>query len=75
MANQAYVNLNNGDLFLNALNWMADEENLVSIPPKDNQPKTVDLLPGQYQLVFFGTVLLMPLALLLGAGLVWWRRR
>ncbi|MNS39650.1 ABC-type uncharacterized transport system [compost metagenome] len=75
MANQAYVNLNNGDLFLNALNWMADEENLVSIPPKDNQPKTVDLLPNQYQLVFFGTVLLMPLALLLGAGLVWWRRR
>lgn len=75
MANQAYVNLNNGDLFLNALNWMADEESLVSIPPKDNQPKTVDLLPGQYQLVFFGTVLLMPLALLLGAGLVWWRRR
>jgi ABC-type uncharacterized transport system involved in gliding motility auxiliary subunit len=75
MSNAAYVNLNNGDLFLNALNWMADEQSLVSIPPKDNQPKTVDLLPGQYQMVFFGCVLLMPLLLLIGAGVVWWRRR
>lgn len=75
MSNQAYVNLNNGDLFLNALNWMADEQSLVSIPPKDNQPKTVDLLPGQYQMIFFGTVALMPLLLLLAGGLVWWRRR
>jgi ABC-type uncharacterized transport system involved in gliding motility auxiliary subunit len=54
---------------------MADEQSLVSIPPKDNQPKTVDLLPNQYQMVFFGTVVLMPLLLLLGAGVVWWRRR
>jgi ABC-type uncharacterized transport system involved in gliding motility auxiliary subunit len=75
MSNGAYVNFNNGDLFLNALNWMADQENLVSIPPKDNQPKTVDLLPWQYNGIFFGAVVFMPLALLLMAGLVWWRRR
>lgn len=75
MANANYVNLNNGDLFLNALNWMADEENLVAIPPKDNQPKTVDLLPWQYQGVFFGTVVLLPLSLLFAAGFMWWKRR
>lgn len=75
IANANYVNLNNGDLFLNALNWMADEENLIAIPPKDNQPKTVDLLPWQYQGVFFGCVVLLPLSLLLAAGFVWWKRR
>jgi ABC-type uncharacterized transport system involved in gliding motility auxiliary subunit len=74
-ANANYVNLNNGDLFLNSLNWMADEASLVAIPPKDNQPKTVDLLPWQYQGVFYGTVLLLPLSLLLMAGFVWWKRR
>jgi ABC-type uncharacterized transport system involved in gliding motility auxiliary subunit len=74
-SNQAYQNFNNGDLFLNAVNWMADEENLVSIPPKDNAPKSVNLLPEQYTTIFYGTVLGIPLALLLCAAGVWWRRR
>ena len=73
--NSAYPNFNNGDLFLNAINWMADEESLVSIPPKDNAPKSVNLLPNQYTSIFYGTVLGIPLALLLVAGGVWWKRR
>lgn len=74
-ANAAYPQLNNGDLFLNALNWMADEESLVSIPPKEAANKQLNLVPAQYYTIFFGTVLGFPLALLFAAGLVWWRRR
>jgi ABC-type uncharacterized transport system involved in gliding motility auxiliary subunit len=74
-ANQAFPQLNNGDLFLNTLNWMADEESLVSIPPKEASNKQVNLVPAQYYTIFFGTVLGFPLLLLFGAGWVWWRRR
>ncbi|HEY9722847.1 MAG TPA: GldG family protein [Oscillatoriaceae cyanobacterium] len=75
LANLNYMNYNNGDLFLNALNWMGDNQDLVSIPPKDNAPKTVDLMPWQFTGIFYGTVLAYPLLLLLFGGLVWWRRR
>lgn len=73
--NEHYVRYNDGDLFLNGLNYLADQENLVSIPPKDSTPKNVDLLPEQANGIFFGTVLGIPLALLLLGGFVWWRRR
>lgn len=73
--NRVFANFNNGDLALNAVNWMADEASLVSIPPKDNQPHSVELLPYQYNAIFFATTLGIPLLLLLAAGLVWWRRR
>lgn len=73
--NEHYVRYNDGDLFLNGLNYLADQENLVSIPPKDSTPKNVDLMPDQYNGIFFGTVVGIPLALLLIGGFVWWRRR
>ncbi|MFP5502831.1 MAG: GldG family protein [Candidatus Sericytochromatia bacterium] len=75
LANESYIQLNNGDLFLNSLNWMADEKSLIAIPPKDNQPKTISLMNEQYTGIFFGTVVLMPLTLLGMALFVWWRRR
>ncbi|MEB3197198.1 MAG: GldG family protein [Candidatus Sericytochromatia bacterium] len=74
-ANAAFGQLNNGDLFMNALNWLTGEDSLVSIPPKDASNKQVNLVPNQYYAIFFGTVLGFPLALLLTAALVWWRRR
>lgn len=74
-ANSGFPQLNNGDLFLNSLNWMADEASLVSIPPKEAANKQLTLVPAQYYTIFFGTVLGFPLALLFAAGLVWWRRR
>lgn len=75
ISNAHFAQLNNGDLFLNSLNWMADEESLVSIPPKEAANKQLNLVPGQYYAIFFGTVLGFPLLLLFTAGAVWWRRR
>lgn len=73
--NRVFANFNNGDLAQNAVNWMADENSLVAIPPKDNAPRSVELLPYQYNAIFFATTLGIPLLLLFGAGFVWWRRR
>ncbi len=65
----------NGDFFLAGMNWLAEEEALISIPPKSNETRTVELVGRQNQLLGLGTVAFPPLALLLIGGIVWWRRR
>lgn len=74
-SNAAFANLNNGDLFMNATNWMTGEDSLVSIPPKEATNKQLSLTPAQYIAVFYGAVFGFPLALLILAGFMWWRRR
>lgn len=75
LSNQCFSDLNNGDLFLNSLNWMADEESLVSIPPKDMSSKNINFTPWQFQMIMLSSVLVFPLFLLSLAGYVWYRRR
>ncbi len=65
----------NVDLFLNAINWLAEEEALISIRPTPPDQRFVTMTGNQLQLVFVLAVLMLP-GLVLVAGLsVWWRRR
>ena len=75
-ASNKYVEgLGNGVLFLNAVNWLAEEEEMIAIGPKSMQPRQVFLSGVQSSLIFFIGVILVPLALL-GIGVaVWWQRR
>jgi ABC-type uncharacterized transport system involved in gliding motility auxiliary subunit len=74
-ANQ-YFNLSgNGNLFLNALNWLTEESDLISILPKTSSPRTLQLTPSQGRLIFFFSVLILPLAVLVLGVSVWLRRR
>jgi ABC-type uncharacterized transport system involved in gliding motility auxiliary subunit len=75
VTNQEFSQISNGDLFLAGMNWAAGEESLVSIPPKDPSNKQLNLQPAQFYGIFFAAVFGFPLALLLAAGFVWWRRR
>jgi len=75
-ASDEYVgSLGNGVLFLNAINWLAEEESLIAIGPKGTQPRSVFLTQVQANLLFFVSVLLVPLALLAMGIIVWWQRR
>lgn len=66
----------NGDLMRNSLNWLAEEESLIAIGPRPPDVRTLQpLTPGQQNLIFYGTVIFLPLAALLMGGLVWWGRR
>jgi ABC-type uncharacterized transport system involved in gliding motility auxiliary subunit len=74
-ANQ-YFNLSgNGNLFLNAVNWLTEETDLISILPKTSSPRTLQLTPSQGRLIFFFSVLILPLAVLVLGVSVWLRRR
>jgi ABC-type uncharacterized transport system involved in gliding motility auxiliary subunit len=75
-ASNAYFSTSgNGDLFLNAVNWLAQEEDLISIRPKDMQDRRVTLTPRQSRTIFAISVIFMPLAALILGTVVWIRRR
>lgn len=67
--------LSNGDLFLKSLNWLAEEDALVSIPAKDTAPRTIEMMGNQINAVFWTTVAGMPALLVFIGGMIWWRRR
>jgi ABC-type uncharacterized transport system involved in gliding motility auxiliary subunit len=66
----------NGDLFLNAVNWLGDDQpSALSLRPKQQVERRLDLKTGTFRLLAVVVVLLLPLAALVGAGVMWWRRR
>jgi ABC-type uncharacterized transport system involved in gliding motility auxiliary subunit len=73
-ANQ-FLNLQgNRDFFLNAVSWLAEQEDLISIRPRDTRQTPVVLTSQQAQAVFLVPVVLVP-GLLLVAGIVTFVRR
>jgi ABC-type uncharacterized transport system involved in gliding motility auxiliary subunit len=72
----AYLGIEgNGDLFMNAVNWLAQQENLIAIRPKDPEDRRITLTGDQHTRIFWLTVFIIP-GLILFAGIqTWWRRR
>ncbi len=67
--------LGNSTLFLNSINFLAEQEDLIDITPRNYEQATVELTNGQMKATFFISAILFPLlALVLGLYL-WWRRR
>ncbi|MFQ6057701.1 MAG: GldG family protein [Anaerolineae bacterium] len=75
-ASNAFIGaLGNGDLFLNAVNWLAEEEELISIRPKPPEVRMVSLTGQRANLIFFLSVIIVPLAVLSVGAVMWWSRR
>jgi len=71
-----YYNLSgNGNFFLNTVNWLTEEPDLISIQPKTSSPRTIQLSPAQGRLIFFVSVIILPLVILVLGMSVWARRR
>ena len=65
----------NKDLFLNSVNWLAQQENLISIRPRDPESRGVTLTAERAQIIFWLSILIIP-GLILALGVqTWWRRR
>lgn len=65
----------NGNLFLNTVNWLTEEADLISIQPRTAAPRTIHLTPSQGRLIFYTSVVFLPLAVLILGLSVWLRRR
>ncbi|HVD00191.1 MAG TPA: GldG family protein [Candidatus Dormibacteraeota bacterium] len=65
----------NVQLLTGSLDYLTDQEQLISIPPKPSTAKTLSLTQEQQNLNLWLTLLLMPLLVALGGIAVWWRRR
>ena len=65
-----------GDFFLNAVNWLTLEEDLIAIRPVDPSERSLRLMtPREKAFVQLTSIFLIPLIIfLIGVG-VWWRRR
>lgn len=65
----------NRDLYMNILNWLSSDEDLISIRPKDPEDRRLNMNPRQATMVFYGSVVVIPLAIIIAGVGVWWRRR
>jgi ABC-type uncharacterized transport system involved in gliding motility auxiliary subunit len=65
----------NQDLFMNAVNWLAEDEALISIRPKQPTNRQLFLTPMQYSITVLTTLVLIPLIMLSTGIVVWWKRR
>ena len=65
----------NQDLFLNSVNWLAGEVDLISIRPRATRASRIVLTESESWSVFYLSVLLLPEIVLLAGLFIWWRRR
>lgn len=65
----------NGDLFLNSINWLAQDEDLIAIRPKNTTSRSVTMSEGQQRMFFWFSVALLPLLVMGTGAYVWWKRR
>ncbi len=59
-SNQFFNAAGNRDFFLNAVSWLAEEENLIAIRPKETKQAPVILTASQGQAIFWLPVVILP---------------
>ncbi|HET7876293.1 MAG TPA: Gldg family protein [Methylomirabilota bacterium] len=75
-SNQFLSAQGNRDFFLNVVSWLAEEEDLVSVRPKDTRQSPVILTPAQSTLVLWLPLAILPgVVAACGIGVVIRRRR
>ncbi|HEV8440285.1 MAG TPA: Gldg family protein [Methylomirabilota bacterium] len=67
--------MGNGALFLNTINYLAAQENLIGIQPRTHDLPRVNLTNRQMKGTFFLSVILAPAVLALVGTAVWWKQR
>ena len=65
----------NRDFFLNTLNWVSGDENLISIRPKTLNTGNLTITTKQIDLIFIFTVVVIPAVILFSGLAIWWKRR
>ena len=75
-AANSFIKFNgNSDLALNTIDWLASDEDLISIRPKQEEDRRITMTNAQLSLVRITSQFLLPLVVVFAGVSVWWRRR
>jgi ABC-type uncharacterized transport system involved in gliding motility auxiliary subunit len=74
--NAYFLQQGNGNLFLNMVSWLAQDEDLISIRPKPQDDRRILLSQSQLSMIRLFTLIVLPgIALVVGIAVVLNRRR
>lgn len=73
--NSFFHQMGNGKMFLNAVNYLAAQENLIGVEPRTFDQPRVNLTNRQLKGTFFLSLVLIPALLALIGFAVWWKQR
>lgn len=65
----------NRDLFMNTVSWLAQQENLIAIRPKDADDRRLTLTATQQNNITWLSLLIIPGFIFASGVYTWWRRR
>jgi ABC-type uncharacterized transport system involved in gliding motility auxiliary subunit len=65
----------NRDLFMNMINWLSSDEDLISIRPKEPSDNRLNMTSRQMSIVQYFSVFFIPLVIVVAGVGVWWKRR
>lgn len=65
----------NEALFVQAVNWLTEEQNMVAISARTIEERPIILTRPQMRLVLYSSTLLLPLIILAAGAAVWWSNR
>ena len=75
LANAYSGNGGNLDLGVNMVNWLSNEEELITIQPRTVKDGTITLSKTRLNIISYGWLIVLPALLVLTGGVLWWRRR
>ncbi|MCL4845061.1 MAG: Gldg family protein [Acidobacteria bacterium] len=65
----------NPDLFLNAMNWLAQQENLIAIRPREADDRRLTITGDRQRLTYLFSLVFVPVVIFAAGIYTWWRRR
>lgn len=65
----------NSDFFMNAINWLAQQENLIAVRPREPEDRRLSMTAAQQRSVMLLSIFIIPGLVLAGGVYTWWRRR
>jgi len=75
LANSYIGNGSNLDFGINLINWLVDDENLITIQPRATLDSNLTMSKFALTAIVTGFLIVLPLFFLLGGVTMWWRRR
>ncbi len=74
-SNDHFSQVNNGDLFLNSVNWLAEETQLITLRRSALSFRRLAVNRTESNFIEYSSLALPPILVLLIGGIIWWYRK